>query len=120
MSYKDSKHVVKPESIMMDSDGTLSYYFSNVLEEPNQQAMEEWAHDLTSNGEEEVNLSIVVDLPTVIEDLLAYGHGSKKDDGGYLVDACSRPALAAVRKQLTAALAMLDRIEYDSAETTVH
>lgn len=112
MSHKDSAHVVTPENIHVDKDGTLFYYFSDALDGEDQEALRIWGHELTLATPAENNLSIVVDMPAMVHDLLAIGYGSERAEGGYLVDAEHRPMLDAVKRQLEEALAKLNTVHY--------
>lgn len=119
MSHKDAVHVVTPENIHVDKDGTLFYYFSDALDGEDQDALRNWGHALPDHQEAENNLSIVVDLPTMVHDLLAIGYGSERAEGGYLVDHTHRPMLDAVKQQLEDALAKLNSVHYEGAEPAV-
>lgn len=116
MSHKNAVHVVTPENIHVDKDGTLFYYFSDALDGEDQEALRNWGGELGLNTPAENNLSIVVDLPAMMHDLLAIGYGSERAEGGYLVDHTHRPMLDAVKQQLEDVLAKLNAVHYEGAE----
>lgn len=117
MSHKDSAHVVTPDSIHIDKDGTLFYYFSDALDGEDQDALRTWGSELGLSRPVENNLSIVVDIPTMVHDLLSIGIGSEREGGGYLVEPEFRPALDLVRVQLEHTLAMVNAVQYDVEPT---
>lgn len=119
MSYKDSAHVVTPDNIHLDQDGTLHYYFSDALDGEDQDALRSWGHDLVGTGAAEANVSIVVDLPTMVHDLLAIGFGSEKEGGGYLVESEHRPRFDALKQQLERTLALINAVTYEGAPPVV-
>lgn len=116
MSHKDAVHIVTPENIHVDKDGTLFYYFSDALDGKDQEVLRNWGMDLPDHSVTENNLSIVVDLPAMVHDLLAIGYGSANETGtGYVVDVEHRAMIDAVKRQLEDALAKLNAIEYEGS-----
>lgn len=119
MSHKDSKVIVNVDSLMMDEDGTLSLYFTDSLampEHPNQLAMQTYAElatDPTRVGE--ASVSIVLDLPAMIKDLLSSDVGYEDDKGLFHIDEKHKPALDNVKAQLIDALILFNRVRYQSS-----
>jgi len=119
---KASSVVVNAESLTLDDDGTISLYFTEALalpEYPDHQAMYAWAERaLDPSRDGEANVSIVLDLPAMVKDLLGTCHGSENVLGGFTVKTTEQVALTKVKEQLQQALALFDRVTYSDVEVT--
>lgn len=117
-----SSVVVNAESLALDDDGTISLYFTESLalpEYPDHQALYTWAERaLDPSRIGEANVSIVLDLPALVKDLLITGHGCKNALGGFTVATTEKEALTKVKEQLEQALALFDRVTYSDVEVT--
>lgn len=119
MSSNDSKFVVEPTDLHMDADGKLFHYFSDALDSPDQVKMREWAYDLLDNKTaQETNVSILVDLPKMVEGMLDGGYAQAMPDGSFLADPGIKPAFDGVKRQLEEALALLNRLQYITDTST--
>ncbi len=122
MSHKDSSVVVNNTNLLLDEDGTLGLYFSSSLAEPDnhdQVAMYTWAElAVDPTRVDEASVSIVLDLPEMVKELLGNDFGHENVIGGFTVDPAHEPALGKVKEQLEEALALFRRVTYTTGEVT--
>lgn len=110
---QESLHVIKPDTLHMADDGTLKFYFSDVLTSKDDLTLLAWAQDIRDGRPEEINLDIVIDLPLLVREMLEYGYCGKLPDGKYHTEMNLKPAFDAVKKQLQDSLTLLDKIVYE-------
>ncbi len=112
---------IMDNTLHVSETGQLGFHFSSSLTEdedfPDQQAMGQWAKALVlGKSGKEVSAFVLIDLVGGIKDLLATGYGHANTLGGFTVDPKEKDALEDVKRQLTEALGLMNRITYSAAE----
>lgn len=110
-----AKHNVTPTSLILEDNGTFSFYYSDALIDEEQSAMDAYAEDFVNNegSGEEISLSIIVNLPALVSNLIDGDYCHRIPGGKFKANVTERAALESLRKQLQDSIDILDRVVYE-------